>query len=123
MRPLSWLSAAVAVFGAALSLVAASPAHAVLVVAFAPLAWPDAAPAELGAWGRLGFVISGAVTSGWGVSLHQVAQGRPMQAFTAGLLVWFALDSFGSVTTGFPGNVVFNLGFLVPFLLVARSRR
>jgi hypothetical protein len=116
MRPLALVSAGVAASGVVLWGLAASPAHPLLAAGFGPFAWPEPAPAEIGAWGRIGLVIAGALTAGWGVSLHQVAVGRSDRASVAGLLTWFVLDSTGSVTTGWVGNVALNVLFALAFV-------
>ncbi|MEO0680865.1 MAG: excinuclease ABC subunit A [Pseudomonadota bacterium] len=78
--------------------------------------------------GRLWIGISGGLLAGWGVVAWQVASkvwpGDPALArsiLLPGYLVWFALDSAGSIAAGAGFNAVVNVGILALFALPLRS--
>lgn len=69
---------------------------------------------SLGDDGRLGAGIYGGLMAGWGVHAALSARGVPLlQAFVAGALVWWVVDSAASILTGYPMNAVSNTGFLL----------
>ncbi|MEM7214709.1 MAG: hypothetical protein AAF423_04125 [Pseudomonadota bacterium] len=73
---------------------------------------------------RLMWGINAGVLTGWGVMMWLVATqlyGNEPELARKIILVsvgtWFVLDSSGSVLAGAPMNVVYNLGFLLMFVL------
>lgn len=87
-----------------------------------PVFWDDDLPPGVADFQRWVYGVLGATVAGWGVFIAFIAQHpfrrRERWAWTcllAGMLVWFALDSFISLTSG----VYFNaLAVNVPLLLV-----
>lgn len=81
---------------------------------------------------RLLAAISGGVLAGWAITMWGVVRRLFDQdpalvraLLLPGLVVWFLIDSTGSVVSGGGLNVVGNIGFLVLFgipLLADRSR-
>lgn len=82
---------------------------------------------------RLLAAISGGVLAGWAISLwvvvrriHDGDPGLVRAILVPGLLVWFVIDSTGSLISGGGINVIGNVGFLVLFgvpLVAARAPR
>lgn len=67
---------------------------------------------------RLNMAILGGVMAGWGATIVGLSKpGLTPQnigrAIFAGMVVWFVVDSIGSVLTGGWRNVVLNAGFFV----------
>jgi hypothetical protein len=60
--------------------------------------------------------LTGGFLLGWGIMIfclrqwvYDVAPEQTRRAVLVGLLVWFVLDSTGSVSAGTPSNVIFNV--------------
>ena len=97
------------------------------------VAWPLDNGTDLGAAEtRLLSAILGGVFAGLSAMLILVVapalrrgDDRVRRGVIASLLVWFAIDSAGSVAAGAPSNVMFNVGFLAmalaPLVLVRRE--
>ncbi len=92
------------------------------------MAWPfDRAQTLSAAETRVGYAIAGGVMAGWGLMIWQLT-GEPLQRMPevvrtiirTSVLVWFAVDSTGSVLAGVPLNVGGNLVFLALFLFPLR---
>lgn len=87
--------------------------------------WPvDGAETAGGAAARLLSAITGGVMTGWGVMLWLIASelypqrpalGRRIILLSVGS--WFVVDSAMSVAAGAPLNALFNVGFLLIFVL------
>ena len=129
---ITWLKAASAiVIGFGLMVAAAAhPSGAGLTMFFADiLIWPfDGNPSEPDQITRLISAIGGGVMAGWGVLLWMmVTQVMPHQPEVArrmiliSIIVWFVIDSTGSVVSGVPLNVAGNLIFLIAFLVPLRA--
>lgn len=93
------------------------------------LIWPlDGAETLAAPETRLGFAISGGVLVGWGLMIWQLA-GEPLArapetiraVIRSSILIWFCVDSAGSVAAGAALNVLANLMFLVLFLVPMRK--
>lgn len=68
---------------------------------------------------RFGAALFGALTVGWGFTLHRLSAGVHLsRAAVTGALVWFVIDSSASLWLGFGWNVVLNVGFLALFVLL-----
>lgn len=122
-------TAAVGVGMALLALPAATDATAWLSAFVFGEAGGGGAPTPLT---RLLAAISGGVLAGWAISLWVVVRrihARDPALVRAillpGLLVWFLIDSTGSLISGGGINVIGNLGFLVLFgvPLLSEGRR
>lgn len=97
------------------------------------LAWPlDGSPAGFDPVTHAVNAVLGGVMVGWASLMYAVvARMSAAGDYTlslpmlASVLVWFAIDSSGSVAAGLPGNVVLNTGFLLVFVppLVVLWRR
>ncbi|MBO6554509.1 MAG: hypothetical protein JJ926_17480 [Roseitalea sp.] len=93
-------------------------------------AWPlDGAQTLAASETRLALAIGGGVMAGWGMTIWLVAtrlaEREPGLVRTLVLLpvvVWFVLDSLGSIAAGVPVNAVFNVTFLVLFMAAFRIR-
>ncbi len=81
---------------------------------------------ELDAQMRFALAVMGCVTIGWSVTTVgavRAAQelgerGRPIwRLITAGVSIWFVIDSTLSIVTGFELNAVSNVLFMAAFLL------
>lgn len=81
------------------------------------LAWPiDGAQSYDSATTRFLSALTGGFLLGWGVLIWALS-GRAFdsapdairRAVLAGLIAWFCLDSMGSVASGQPANVAFNV--------------
>lgn len=123
MNPLFLLkSACVAMIGLGLvSLAASHPAGAApWALLFDLAAWPiDFRQGDFSSEARLLNAICGGMLVGWGVTLFGLAAGPIAQGdeamrrlFLSAVLIWFGLDSLGSVLSGWPGNVLLNAVFL-----------
>ncbi len=72
---------------------------------------------------RFSVAVLGAVMIGWGMTilaLVRVADAAPSASWwglTASMLIWFAIDSGLSITTGFPLNALSNSVFLILYLI------
>lgn len=71
---------------------------------------------------RLMNAIGGGVMAGWGVMLWMLATrlyprepALATQLIVTGIVVWFVIDSTGSVLSGAPLNALFNTSFLLIF--------
>lgn len=81
------------------------------------LSWPvDGAQFYEGDSMRFLSALTGGFLLGWGVliwrlsgKVYDAAPEGVRQAVLTGLLAWFVLDSAGSVTSGHPSNVLFNV--------------
>lgn len=79
---------------------------------------------------RLALAIGGAVLTGWGLMIWQLA-GEPLQRASepvraiirTSVLTWFAVDSLASIAAGAALNVLPNLVFLALFLVPMRGAR
>lgn len=128
---INWLKAASALvvgFGLLIAL-AAHPATAAPTMLLADLLiWPfDGNPTLPEQTARLVSAIAGGVMAGWGVMFWMVASqvlpDRPevgRRLILASLLVWFVIDSTGSLAAGVPLNIAGNLLFLAAFLIPLR---
>ncbi|WP_136660112.1 hypothetical protein [Nitratireductor sp. XY-223] len=90
-------------------------------LAFFPL---DGSPAQLDPAARFFWAITGGVIAGWGVMIwitatrllpRDPALARSMILTAA--VVWFVIDSLGSALAGAPMNALYNVGFLVLFVV------
>jgi hypothetical protein len=118
-------------FGLALALAAWPPLAGPMRLLADLLIWPlDGAETGAARDTRLLFAIAGGVMAGWAWLIWQLA-GRAMERdptlvrglVRQSLLVWFSLDSAGSLLAGVPLNVLGNLVFLALFLVpMARGR-
>jgi hypothetical protein len=71
---------------------------------------------EFGPAAMLGVAIYGGVMVGWGWTLVMIGNGRPTElAVGMGVIVWWVTDSAASIASGYPLNVLGNLGFLALF--------
>jgi len=81
------------------------------------LAWPlDGQQTYTDPTLRFLSALTGGFLFGWGVMIlclrqwvYDVAPDQTRRAVVAGLVAWFVLDSAGSVSSGAPSNVVFNI--------------
>ncbi len=88
--------------------------------------WPDAPGEHL----RFAFGLMGAITIGWAITLYTLLRAawsldkqttRPLWRGAAiAIAVWYVIDSYVSIATGFPLNAVSNtvlaLGLFIPLL-------
>ncbi len=87
------------------------------------LSWPiDGQPAGFDRDGRALSAVLGGVMAGWGWMLYRLVSGQlasgsrdVLRIMRDGLLVWFVVDSTGSLAAGLPWNVALNVGFLAAF--------
>lgn len=98
-----------------------APASMLLDLVFLPV---DGAQQLADPGARLLSAISGGVLIGWGVLIWQLASKlyarEPMLVrglIITSILSWFVFDSTGSILAGAPLNAVFNVGFLVLFIV------
>ncbi len=84
-----------------------------LLATYALVASPDT-PSSMGPSARFGAALFGALTMGWGATLHQLGAGASLdRAVIAGTITWFVVDSTASVMTGYAGNVLLNISVTV----------
>jgi hypothetical protein len=96
---------------------------------FDALTWPlDHQPATFTASDRQLSAVLGGVLCGWALLLYQLA--RPeifnesiRRQMLLSVVVWFVLDSGGSIFAGLPLNAVGNLGFLLLLLVPLTALR
>ena len=124
----NWLKAGAAVlvgFGL-LGPIGALPATSEITRFFADLAFfpLDGTPEQLDPAARFFWAITGGVIAGWGVMIwmvatrllpHDPALARSMILTAA--VTWFVIDGLGSVLSGAPMNALYNVGFLVLFVV------
>jgi hypothetical protein len=112
-------------FGLMMALAALPQLAAPTVLLADILIWPmDGAETGSMPEARLLYAIAGGVLTGWGWMIWQLA-GAAMERqpdlvrpiIRASMLVWFAVDSTGSVLAGAPLNVLANGAFLALFLV------
>jgi 4-amino-4-deoxy-L-arabinose transferase-like glycosyltransferase len=131
-----WLrfAAAFVIVTGAFAAMAALPALNAPFRMFADLAiWPyDGRETLASTEARVLSAVSGGVLVGWGVALwHLAGEGierapdLSRRIILWSVLVWFAVDSTGSLAAGVPLNIASNLVFLALFLipLVRMARR
>ncbi len=127
-----WLKAAadiVIVFGLVTALGAWPPTAGILNFFADLLFWPlDGGQALADPQTRLLAAIGGGVMAGWGVTIYLLADRLYLREpalvrsiILAGVFVWFAIDSVGSVVSGAPLNALGNVAFLVMFLVPLMS--
>jgi len=127
----TWLKAAAAItigFGLMVGL-AAVPATAGVTLFFTDLIfWPiDSAQTLAAPETRLLCAIVGGIMAGWGLMLWLVVTRLyPREPALARLLIltsigaWFVIDSTGSLLAGAPLNALFNVVFLLIFVIPLR---
>lgn len=82
--------------------------------------WPATPLTEAGRWG---YAIGGAGLAGWGLMMALLALGRPLSlAVRASAVLWFVLDSGGSVLVGAAPNLLPNVAFLGLAWLASRPQ-
>ncbi|WP_282607745.1 hypothetical protein [Pelagibius sp. Alg239-R121] len=125
MNRLKIASAIVIVFGIAMVSAAIPATSASTAFLLDLIFWPldgqqSAARPEV----HLLFAISGGMLMGWGLLLWQItARLFPRDPDLARSLIltsigtWFVFDSLGSVVAGAPLNAVFNIGFLLLYVV------
>lgn len=98
------------------------------------LSWPiDGEQTYEGATMRFLSALTGGFLLGWGVlvwqlssKVYDLAPEQVRQSVLIGILAWFVLDSLGSVTSGHPSNVGFNIIVLLilvgPMWVPAKSQ-
>ena len=132
----TWLKAAAAItigFGLMIGL-ASHPETASLTLFFTDLIfWPiDSAQTLAARETRLMCAIIGGIMAGWGLMMWQITTRlyprEPALARTlilTGIGTWFVVDSSASLLAGAPLNALFNIGFLLLFVIPLRhvSRR
>lgn len=131
---LSFVSLLTIVIGLVAAFGAADATDAGWAKLFDILDWPiDDDPSGFDTRGHQLNAVLGGVMAGWGALMFSIVRtqfaagdhrlARPM--ITA-VLLWFVVDSAGSVVAGLPGNVVLNVSFValfVPPLLYLHSSR
>ncbi len=67
--------------------------------------------------------VAGGLMAGWGLLMYYIVTGpfargdyELTMPIILSMALWFVLDSFGSVSSGLPGNLILNLGFVGLFL-------
>lgn len=122
---LKWAAGIVVGFGLLCTLAVFTPL-AVVMEQFLRLAMLSGdAPVLLGSVdGRLTLAILGGITAGWGAMIWmlitRIYADQPDVAgpmIVVSTLVWFVVDSLGSVLSGAPFNAVLNLTFLALLVL------
>jgi hypothetical protein len=104
--------------------VAAAIGAPALLTAFYDLVATPGTVTVMDAAARLGAALFGALTFGWGVTLHALGRGaRIPRAVLQGVIAWFVVDSAASVLLGYAWNTVSNAGFLLVIAALLRSRR
>jgi len=127
----TWLKVAAAVtigFGLLIFL-AAYPATAGVTTFLTDLIiWPiDSAQTLASPEARMLCAIIGGVMAGWGLMIWLIATRLyPREPALARMLIltsistWFVIDSIGSLLAGAPLNALFNVGFLLLFVIPLR---
>lgn len=114
------------------SVAASHPAGAALwSLLFDLLQWPlDGQQGSFSSEARVLNAVCGGMLAGWGSLMYWLASGpiargdqEARRAFAASVLVWFVIDSAGSLAAGWPGNVVLNVVFLVALLVPLTTLR
>jgi hypothetical protein len=88
------------------------------------LTWPlDGRPAAISAEAVFAFGILGAITAGWGVMMALLItdpvvgrEPRFWRVMTAAVVVWFALLTAVSWSSGYPANVLSGANLLLTYL-------
>ena len=120
---LTWMAGSVIAFGLT-GLAATLPALDWPIRFFADLVyWPvDGGQSLDDPTSRLLIAVAGGIMTGWGVLMYclatqglQIARDFSLRMIRLTILVWFVVDSLGSVLAGAPWNVLGNLIFLVGF--------
>lgn len=128
---IKWLKAAsglVIGFGVLVGLGALPAASALVQFSADLIFWPiDGAQDVTAPETRLLAGIGGGIMAGWGVLMWLIATrlyAREPELSRSLLLTsigtWFVMDSLGSIAAGAPLNAVFNVGFLLLFLIPLR---
>lgn len=129
-----WLKAASAltiIVGLAASCASHPAGEGLWLLLFDILHWPlDGLPGGFDAVSRPLNAVIGGVMTGWGVMMYGLLHPKIFcdgirVVLLRGLLVWFTIDSIGSLAAGIPGNVILNLTFLglfLPPLILMRIR-
>ncbi len=123
-----WLniwSLAVALFGAILALAAFAPTDGLARMVFELFQNP--LPDTMDLLHRFSIGLMGAVTMGWGMTLYVAFQAahlleradapRIWRSITVVALIWYAVDSYISVATGYWMNAVSNTLFIILYLI------
>lgn len=123
----NWLkiwSVAVTLFGIILALASFAPTDGLARAVFALFQNP--LPSDMDSLHRFSIGLMGAVTMGWGMTLFVTFQAahlldaahapRIWRAITLVALIWYAVDSFISVMTGYWLNAVSNTVILALYL-------
>ena len=112
-------------FGPLSALSAFAPLSGPMGVVLDAVIWPvDGLQGALASETRLLLAILGGITFGWGIMIWQLA-GAAMERdpelvrtiIRTSILLWFAVDSTGSVLAGATLNVLANCVFLALFLV------
>ena len=123
-------SLAVTLFGVLLALAAFVPTDGLARIVFALFQNP--LPDNMDSLHRFSIGLMGAVTMGWGMTLYVAFQAayllepahapRIWRNITLVALIWYAVDSYISVATGYWLNAVSNSFFIALYLIpVLRS--
>lgn len=91
---------------------------------FDALRWPiDGGQGVFSSEARVLNAVCGGMLAGWGTLMYWLAGGPiargdqgARRAFATSVLIWFTLDSAGSLAAGWPGNVALNCVFLLALL-------
>lgn len=123
----NWLNlwcGAVTVFGFILALAAFAPTDGLARLVFALFQMP--LPDDMDNLHRFSIGLMGAVTMGWGMTLYVAFQAahlldaahapRIWRNITIAALIWYAVDSYISVMTGYWLNAVSNTAILALYL-------
>lgn len=109
-------------------LVSAAASHpsceALWALLFDILKWPvDGMEGKFSSEARVLNAVCGGMLAGWGAMMYWLANGpisrgdqSAKRAFTISVLIWFTIDSAGSLAAGWPGNVALNCVFLIALL-------
>ncbi len=121
---LSLWSGAVTLFGVILALAAFAPTDGLARLVFALFQMP--LPEDMDNLHRFSIGLMGAVTMGWGMTLYVAFQAvhllapadapRIWRNVTIVALIWYVVDSYISVATGYWLNAVSNTVFIVLYL-------
>lgn len=133
-RPLKFTAWLIIGFGAFMAAAVLPPIGAVLNWLTDLVLWPlDGAQHMAAPAARLLVAIVGGIMVGWGSIMlmlsGEVARSHPQlvrRIAIRGYLIWYAIDSAGSVLAGAPWNVLGNTLFLalllVPFWMMGRQQ-